>query len=222
MTKFASSSMDVEICQAFNKPSNLFLNRPLISVLEARGVPIQIFLDLQREQVTEIRNALKEIKMGAAVTEKSSLGSSFKLSSVWLNLLNLGFNFLGGVSEHNRYLDDKFTNRVLEYIMHHSLRELKYHCRIAVPGSWTLVGIADVHNSLCEGQIYACIQETSYDDPTYLEGIANLGAAVFRTGGALSLLLTPLFLAHLQGEIARHMHGRCGHRQAFGLVRHAR
>ena len=52
------------------------------------------------------------------------------------------------------------------------LRELKHHARIPVPGpeSWTLVGVADIHGQLEEGEIFACIDSPNDSRLIYLEG----------------------------------------------------
>ena len=50
------------------------------------------------------------------------------------------------------------------------LRELKHHARIPVPDGWTLVGAADVHGYLQEGEIFACIDPVDKTGVFYLEG----------------------------------------------------
>ena len=58
MVKFEvspSSSAEIEICGAANKLLPMFLNRPLIKILEDLGVPNQSFLDLQAEVVENLR-----------------------------------------------------------------------------------------------------------------------------------------------------------------------
>lgn len=67
-------------------------------------------------------------------------------------------------------LDDEFPHRVVAYAVNHVLRELKHHARIPVPESWTLVGIADIHNVLEEGQVFACVQPHHSNKRIYLEG----------------------------------------------------
>jgi hypothetical protein len=57
----------------------------------------------------------------------------------------------------------------LDLAVQHVLRELKHRARIPVPGSWTLVGIADIHDFLKEGEIFVCVRERQ-SEPIYLEG----------------------------------------------------
>jgi RNA-dependent RNA polymerase len=77
-----------------------------------------------------------------------------------LSLQKLGFD----------YLDDLFFQQSLEFAIHHVLRELKQHARIPIPGGWTLVGVADVHGFLREGEIFASFKHPDSGKTVYLEG----------------------------------------------------
>jgi hypothetical protein len=66
--------------------------------------------------------------------------------------------------------DNPFYRQMMEYAVHHVLRELKHHARIPIPGAWTLVGVADVHKFLGEGEIFACVKPIESPEPIYLEG----------------------------------------------------
>ena len=59
----------------------------------------------------------------------------------------------------------------MDFAVNHVLRDLKYHARIPVPGpdSWTLVGVADVHKYLREGQVFVCVDSQQHG-LLYLEG----------------------------------------------------
>jgi RNA-dependent RNA polymerase len=43
----------------------------------------------------------------------------------------------------------------LNIAMVHANRELKYRARIRIPSGYSLVGVADVHMELEEGQVYS-------------------------------------------------------------------
>ena len=77
-----------------------------------------------------------------------------------LSLCKLGFDSL----------DDLFFQQSLEFAIHHVLRELKQHARIPIPGGWTLVGVADVHGLLREGEIFASFKNPDTGKTVYLEG----------------------------------------------------
>lgn len=168
MTKFDSLSTHIEIAQSFDKPSPMYLNRPLIMLLEGLGVNAGVFLRLQRDAVANTKAAVEEIGSAAGMLEGCGLGSSFRLPSVFLSLKKLGCNFKG--VDPDNLIADEFTSRLLTFAVNHALRELKHHARIPVPRSWTLVGIADVHSFLKEGQIFACVTPSGSNKRIYISG----------------------------------------------------
>ncbi|PCH33549.1 RdRP-domain-containing protein [Wolfiporia cocos MD-104 SS10] len=162
MLKFdAPNSLEVEIAQSFDKPGKYFLNRPLIMLLEGLGVPADVFLMLQEQAVRETQAAMNSLETAARLLEAHGLGASFRLSSTMLGLHKLGLA---------PFLEDIFWRQMMDFAVNHVLRELKHHARIPVPGGWTLVGVADVHGWLQEGEIFACIDPQDHSGLIYLEG----------------------------------------------------
>lgn len=158
MIKFQSNTNTaIEIAGVFSRPGKMFLNRPLIMLLEGLGVPADTFLLLQRHAVTKIWRAITSVRAARSLITNFGLGSSFRLSSTLLNLEKMKCK-----------PQDKFYEHVIRLCVLHSLREIKYKARIPVPG-WTLVGVADVHSYLKEGQVFVCIEEEN-GKPTYLHG----------------------------------------------------
>lgn len=39
--------------------------------------------------------------------------------------------------------------------------ELKHRCRIPIEGAWNLVGVADIHGYLNEGEVFAAVKPTN-------------------------------------------------------------
>lgn len=80
-----------------------------------------------------------------------------------LGLHKLGLGPLG---------NDIFWRHMMSFAINHVLRELKHHARIPVPGpeSWTLVGVADTHGFLKEGEIFVCVDSPHESRLLYLEG----------------------------------------------------
>lgn len=107
----------------------------------------------------DAQESTDSLETAARMLEAHGLGASYRLSSVMLSLHKLYLDTL----------DDKFYHRSLEFAVHHVLRELKQHARIPIPGAWTLVGVADIHRYLKEGEIFACLR-TSSRKTVYLEG----------------------------------------------------
>ncbi len=128
MTKFdAYNTNDIGIASYFAKPSKLFLNRPLIMLLEGRGVPADVFLKLQRDAVSYVRDAVHSLDASASLLETYGLGTAFRLPSVLKNLMKID----SGLGDH-------FENDLMKLAIFHVLRELKYRARIPAPG-YTLV-----------------------------------------------------------------------------------
>lgn len=161
MIKFeAPHSMEIEIARAFDRPGAYFLNRPLIMLLENLGVPYEVFKFFQDKAVRETRQTSDSLAQAAMSLENHGLGTSYRLPSIMRSLDKLGIDNLH---------DNVFYQRILKCAIHHILRDLKNHARIPIPGAWTLVGVADVHKFLKEGEIFACVQPVQ-GHTIYLEG----------------------------------------------------
>jgi hypothetical protein len=128
-------------------------------VLEGLGVPFQVFEKYQDMAVVETRKAGDSVKQAATMLENFGLGSSYRLPSVLLSLHKLDI-----FKNH-----DPFYEKMIEYAIHHVLRDLKNLARIPVPKAWTLVGVADVHKYLKPKQIFACVKPIK-GRKIYLEG----------------------------------------------------
>jgi len=63
-----------------------------------------------------------------------------------------------------------FYDRMVEITIHHVLRDLKHHARIPVDEGYTLVGVADIHDYLQEGEVFACVTIQETNSIHYLEG----------------------------------------------------
>jgi hypothetical protein len=165
MVKFETDSgsgvQEVEIARAFDRPTPYCLNRPLITLLEGLGIPTDVFLKFQNDAVQETKSATLTLSKAARLLETHGLGASFRLPSTMHSLARLGLN-----SIH----DDPFYNKLLQIAVYHVLRDLKHHARIPIPGAWTLVGVADVHKYLREGEVFACVKHQT-QGIIFLEGL---------------------------------------------------
>jgi RNA-dependent RNA polymerase len=162
MIKFeAPHSTDVEIARAFVRPSKYYLNRPLIMLLEGLGIPYNVFKDLQDAAVRDVNEAADSLKNAADTLDQYGLATSYRLSSTLLHLGKLGLipSDLGD-----------FYDQILSFSIHHILRDLKHHARIPVHDGYTLVGVADIHSYLQEGEVFACVSIPETNLIRYLEG----------------------------------------------------
>lgn len=162
MIKFeAPHSTDVEIAQAIVRPSKYYLNRPLIMVLEGLGIPYGVFEELQDAAVREVEDAGTSLEKAAKTLDQFGLAFSYRVSSTLLHLSKLGLSPLD--------MDD-FYNQMLSVSIHHILRDLKNRARIPVKDGFTLVGVADIHGYLQEGEVFVCVTEPEITSIRYLTG----------------------------------------------------
>lgn len=163
MFKFAApESNTLEIAKAFHKPGRFYLNRPLIMLLEELDIAggYDFIKILQDAVVQKTEAAIRSLKDAATMFDHFGLGSAFGLSFIFSGLAKLGIE----------NLNDIFSQQVVNFAVHHILRDIKYKARIPVPGGYNLVGVADVHGFLKEGEIFACIIPAEGQDPIYLQG----------------------------------------------------
>jgi hypothetical protein len=162
MIKFdAPHSTDVEIAQAFVRPSKFYLNRPLIMLLEGLGVQYDVFKRLQDAAVRDVEEAGTSLEKAVDTLDQFGLSTSYRLSSTLLHLAKLGI--------YPSLMGD-FYDRMIEVTIHHILRDLKQHARIPVNDGYTLVGVADIHGYLQEGEVFACATIPESNSIDYLEG----------------------------------------------------
>ena len=161
MIKFqAPKWTEIEIVQAFDRPSPFCLNRPLIMVLEGLGVQYEVFKKYQDRAVREAERARKDFRRAGRLFESFGLGASFRLPSIMYHLHKLGVPMQKG---------DPFYKHLMDFAINHVLRELKHHARIPIPG-YTLVGVADVHGWLRPKEVFACVANQQTKELEYLEG----------------------------------------------------
>lgn len=162
MVKFNSPHNEIEVATVVDKPGRFYLNRPLIMLLEGLSAAggYEVFKMLQGNVIRDTKQAAKSLKSAAEMIEAYGLGGSYRLTSVMLGIHKLGFD----------KLDDPFVREMLNFSVHHILRDLKHRARIPVPDGWTLVGVADIHRYLEEDEVFACVRPTQDSEPIYLEG----------------------------------------------------
>ncbi|KAG8894584.1 hypothetical protein FRB99_001127 [Tulasnella sp. 403] len=162
MKKFdAPNALGIEISEAFDTPIAFHLNRPLIMLLDNLGVKATPFINYLEEALKKIHENLSTPNSSASLMQEHGLGKAYKIPL-----------FLTRLERHNLtalHQRDPFVRKILIYAKYHVKRELKYHARIPIPGCWTLVGVADVHDVLLPGEVFACIHRPG-QEPFWLEG----------------------------------------------------
>ncbi|KAL0581139.1 hypothetical protein V5O48_000928 [Marasmius crinis-equi] len=187
MRKFGNRSeeeADIEIARSFERPNTSYLNRPLVTILEGRGVRKEAFLDLLDDAVADVYSVDDSLKKSYDFMRNHSLGTTYNLFWMLQRLEKLDC-YIGKEEERpsKRHvnIDYPFFKQLREVARMHVLREIKHDARIPIPDSHLLVGVADEgpvyekdgHKDvyvLPEGHIYACIQRPGEEEPTYIEG----------------------------------------------------
>ena len=147
MIKFEVPSFDaaaLEICGAANKPLSMYLNRPMIKILEDLGVPDKYFLRLQSEAVEKLRVTTKSPVNASTFLERNYIGRAAKLPWLIRQLSYIGFQFT----------NDDFLRNTLELAVLVQLREIKHRSRIFVENGTTVFG---KHSNY-----YASLSSTDY------------------------------------------------------------
>ncbi|KAH9952081.1 RdRP-domain-containing protein [Amylocystis lapponica] len=170
---------DIEIAASFIRPGTCYLNRPLVMILEDRGVEKQAFINLQEKVKREIYTSTDSIKQSITLLKSHQLGGSYQIRWLLECLEKVG---MGMKNERSvKVLQDPFIDRVVHYAKNDILRDIKHRARIPIPDSYLLAGVADegpayekagYKDVLCldEGQVYVCVQYPEDPEPTYLKG----------------------------------------------------
>lgn len=117
-------------------------------ILEDLGVKQQVFIDLLDEAVRDARVACDDVIELVRVLKKHKLGYHFGFLSTLQRLSGPPFNLHLDPSSPERCLRSPFLDDFIRCAVGTVLREVQYRCRIPVPQSWHLVGVAD------EGRAY--------------------------------------------------------------------
>ena len=145
--KFPSDSEMLGVCSAATRPLPLYLNKPLIKVLEDLGVDKDIFMTLQFEAMGKLRAIAHSPINASTFLEMHDIAKSSNFAWLVKELHYLGISAL----------DDHFIWAAIELVLIMRLRDLKYRGRIPVEDGATLYGIMDETGILREGQVYCAL-----------------------------------------------------------------
>lgn len=148
-------TFDVQSTSASPKP--MFLNRPLISLMEFLGVDIQRIIELQDDDIHKAQSVRSSCTDASKIMQQHGMGASFHLPSLFSNMSSILQLEIGNTDNNPSLWKSKLIESSLWCAETHILRELKYRAHIAVPGSYTLLGVSDEWDCLREGEIYATV-----------------------------------------------------------------
>nr|KAF9074881.1 RNA dependent RNA polymerase-domain-containing protein [Rhodocollybia butyracea] len=192
MRKFENSSVeeaDIEIALAFEAPMAAYFNRPLIMILEDRGVSRDIFLELLHKAEADAKLIDSSLSKCREIITTHSYGNAFHFSWILEQLEKRDGDFAEPASRSQKKtnVDSQFFQGLRNVSRMQVLKEIKHEARIPIPESYLLAGVADEgpayvddpnipefneKNTCClpENNIYACIQRPGDAEPTWIEG----------------------------------------------------
>lgn len=162
MRKFTGSGHTLEIARYFNYPMKAYMNRfvfsklsgssiistdhqhrPLITVLEHRGVSIDALEELQRRAVANVHLADRTVEGSRSLVADYSVGRAYSLQNILKNLPGLESDSGTKDEAKEKPIDDVFIRRLITMTQYHALVDIKNHARILLERGWLLPGVAD-------------------------------------------------------------------------------
>ena len=147
-------TLDIQSCSS--RPRPMFLNRPMIVIMEYLGVKNEVFTNLQDMAVHDIRSGSNSFLEASKLFGQHGLGASFRLPSLMTNIkTQLGLDIKSYSAPDG--LHHHLINETIRCACAQALREIKHRAHIPVEGSVTLLGVSDEWGCLREGEIYATV-----------------------------------------------------------------
>ena len=145
----APESMGLEVAYTYTTYMSMFLNRPLIKVLEDLDVPPESFMSLLKDAVRQAENLKEFVRDTRRQLTLHGLGGPFSVTDLVENIgALLRTNKIGPFKQNGRLAS--FVADSLEFAEVHILRLLKLKARIPVPKAHVGVAIADESGVLRE------------------------------------------------------------------------
>ncbi|OLL22395.1 RNA-dependent RNA polymerase 1 [Neolecta irregularis DAH-3] len=154
MRKFEAPLANIlEIASAATRSLQMFLNRPLITILETLGVPIKHFLDLQNQAIKLIEERSSDIRRIEGLYNLYGLGQAIRMGTT-MKLLSKRF------PDYDVLAESEFLRSCNTTGLRFMLKEIKYRSRIPVPRAALLKGILDETDTLLEDEVYVAFTDS--------------------------------------------------------------
>ena len=149
MKKYESNDRSLGVLK-LSAPRPVYLNRPLISILEQLGVEPRVFLGMLMDNLKSLANSL--------VCECSALTLFQNASSLCIPYERL---FASGIP----FLSEPIFRQIVDCLIPHRIKELKSKARIKVPMNRGRIafGVLDETGSLEYGQVFAKLSKVNKD-----------------------------------------------------------
>ncbi|KAG1720815.1 RdRP-domain-containing protein [Suillus occidentalis] len=153
----APENLTFDVQSTSAEPTPVFLNRLLIALMAFLGVDTQRIIELQDDDIRRAQSVRLSCIDASKIIQQHGLGASFHLPSLFTNLSSILQLEIGDTEDDPSLWTNKLIESSLQCVETYILRELKYRAHIAVPGSYTLLGVSDEWGCLREGEIYATV-----------------------------------------------------------------
>ncbi|GIY00773.1 RNA-dependent RNA polymerase 1 [Caerostris extrusa] len=161
MEKFSCDSSNLLEIVKISAPRVLFLNRPLISILEQLGVEINVFLKLQKDMVLDLTDSL--------IYEKKA----WKMMS---NLTTLDYPYKKLLTAGISLTQEPIFRSLLLSVYKVAIDQLRSKARIAIPSQYgrNMLGVIDETNTLKYGQIFVQYSEVLGNKESHTEVLKGI------------------------------------------------
>ena len=161
MDKFPSETQSLEILKT-SKPRAVYLNRPLICLLDQLGADFK--------KLNMLLNQCLQNLAQSFLDEKAAVQMLSGYCPFLFSLLDLKTASEAGIS----VLSDPFLRKILDLILRRNLRELKEKARIKIPfdSGRMMFGVVDEYGILEYGQVFVqySTELSSFSETKILEG----------------------------------------------------
>ncbi|KAK4685416.1 RNA-dependent RNA polymerase, partial [Tremellales sp. Uapishka_1] len=154
--KFESELVDLNVVR-MAKYQCAFLNRQFVMIMNANGVPEELFIELFQDAVTNLRGLRERVRANRLTKLDQNLisqCSDFPLATV----IKAGFNA------------DPLVLDIASIIECRALQDLKWRARLRLPTGVFLIGVCDESGLLREGELFCQYQDMLDKEPTVVTG----------------------------------------------------
>ncbi|CAG8546813.1 1547_t:CDS:10 [Diversispora eburnea] len=154
----APVSRNLEICKVVKNPLPAHLNRQIIMILSALGIPDDVFLSLQDRMRDDIDKMMKNPEKAKEIVKRST--GSRECSHITRCILSM-------IDEGLMRSGEPFLKGLLECRRIFALKSLRYRARILAPNGFLLYGILDEVGVLEPDQIFVQTSTINTDIQTF-------------------------------------------------------
>ena len=158
MKKYDSNESKLGVIK-LSSPRPLYLNRPLVTILDQLGIKDKVFLKLLLDELKDLSNSM--------VCECNA-------SKILQSSTTLGISYLKLFKSKIPFLSEPLFRQIIDSVINHRINELKIKGRIKLPMSSarTVFGVLDETETLEYGEVFVQLSKVDEDNLPF-EGTDN-------------------------------------------------